>query len=65
MIGETLADRLGRREIGLVAFDKANRPIAPDLTRLCAERDALSRGIDRPPVAVLYAVMVRAQWGAR
>lgn len=40
-IAEALADRLGRREITLVAFDKANEPLAADLARLRAERDTL------------------------
>ncbi len=63
-IGEALADRLGRREITLAAFDKANQPIAADLARLRTERDALARGEPTGPVAVLDAATVGAQWDA-
>ncbi|PZS30314.1 MAG: recombinase family protein [Pseudonocardiales bacterium] len=63
-IGEALADRLGRREITLAAFDKANQPIAADLARLRAERDSLAVGEPAGPVAVLDAATVGAQWDA-
>ncbi|MGH3571320.1 MAG: recombinase family protein [Pseudonocardiaceae bacterium] len=63
-IGEALADRLGRREITLAAFDKANQPIAADLARLRAERDCLAAGEPAGPAAVLNAATVGAQWDA-
>ncbi|MGH3571380.1 MAG: recombinase family protein [Pseudonocardiaceae bacterium] len=63
-IGEALADRLGRREITLGAFDKANQPIAGDLVRLRAERDSLAGGEPAGPCAVLDAATVGAQWDA-
>lgn len=63
-IGEALADRLGRREITLAAFDKANQSIATDLARLRAERDGLTVGEPAGPVAVLDAATVGAQWDA-
>ncbi|MGH3754268.1 MAG: recombinase family protein [Pseudonocardiaceae bacterium] len=61
-IGEALADRLGRREITLAAFDKANQSIAADLSRLRTERDALAVGEPTGPVQVLDAAEVGAQW---
>ncbi len=39
-IGEALADRLGRREMTLAAFDKANEPITAD--------EALTAGLPSP-----------------
>jgi DNA invertase Pin-like site-specific DNA recombinase len=61
-IEEALADRLGRREITVAAFDKANQPLSVDLTRLRSERDALSAGEPAGPVTVLDAAEVAAQW---
>lgn len=61
-IGEALADRLGRREITLAAFDKANQPITADLARLRIERDTLSAEEPTGPVTVLDTATVGAQW---
>lgn len=61
-IAEALADRLGRREITLAAFDKANEPLTADLARLRAERDTLNGDGPAGPIQVQDAATVRAQW---
>ncbi len=61
-IGEALADRLGRREMTLAAFDKPNEPITADLARLTAERDTLTTEEPAGPVQVQDATAVGTQW---
>lgn len=61
-IAEALADRLGRREITLAAFDKANEPLAADLARLRAEHDTLTGDKPAGPIKVQDAATVRARW---
>jgi site-specific DNA recombinase len=67
-----LADRLGRREIDLDAFDLANEPLAEDLARLRARRDELKDSPDAithdgtgstgRPVQVQSAEEIADQW---
>lgn len=45
-ISKALSVRLGKRKITLDAFDEANDPLAADLERLTAERDALINTVD-------------------
>lgn len=59
---EALSDRLGRREITLDSFDKANTPLARDLTRLLAERDTLNGGSPAGPAQALSREVIAAQW---
>ncbi|HEV7651982.1 MAG TPA: hypothetical protein VGP26_27830 [Actinophytocola sp.] len=65
-IQRALADRLGRREIDLDAFDLANEPLVTDLARLRARREELTTndadgGADGP-VRVQDATEIARQW---
>jgi len=61
---EALSERLGRRELTLSAFDRANTPLAKTLAELYAERDALSGGAPEGPTTAQSAETVAAQWDA-
>lgn len=60
-LAEALSDRLGRREMTLAAFDKANKPLAARLAMLAAERAALESGA-LGPVDVATRQEIQAQW---
>ncbi|MGH3451890.1 MAG: recombinase family protein [Haloechinothrix sp.] len=59
-----LSDRLGRREITLDSFDAANEPLAADLAKLTAERQALSGGNPDGPTTPQSAAELDEQWQA-
>ena len=59
-----LSERLGRREIRLAAFDRANEPLTRTLTTLYQEREALSGGSPDGPSTAQPAAMVAARWDA-
>lgn len=61
-IQNALTERLGRREISLDAFDRANEPLVRDLARLRAERDTLSGGTVQGPTTAQQPDAVAAQW---
>ncbi|HEX3783287.1 MAG TPA: recombinase family protein [Pseudonocardiaceae bacterium] len=58
-----LSERLGREEIGLEAFDVANRPVVKRLAGLRAERDSLESG-ELGPLEVASAKEIAAEWDA-
>ena len=60
-LAEALSERLGRREMTLAAFDKANRPLAAQLAALDAERLSLESGA-LGPVEVATPEEIAAQW---
>lgn len=62
-VGEALSDRLGRMEITVAAFDKANKPLAARLAALVAERQSLLSG-ELGPVDVATREEIQAQWDA-
>lgn len=47
-----LSERLGKRKMGLDAFDEANEPLVADLERLRAARDSLDGGNSDGPTTV-------------
>ncbi|MGH3450932.1 MAG: recombinase family protein [Haloechinothrix sp.] len=57
-----LSDRLGRRQMTLDAFDAANEPLAADLAKLKAERDALSGGNPDGPTKPQSVAELDVQW---
>jgi site-specific DNA recombinase len=57
-----LADRLGRREITLDAFDAANVHLVEDLARLRVERDSLPGVTPGEPQGVLSVKELAQQW---
>jgi len=59
-----LSERLGRKELKLAAFDRANAPLVRNLTDLYAEREALSGGSPQGPVTAQPAAVIAAQWDA-
>lgn len=63
-IQNALSERLGRRKMTLDAFDKANEPLARDLAKLTAERDALSGGNLDGPTQAQPPEAIAAQWDA-
>jgi DNA invertase Pin-like site-specific DNA recombinase len=58
---EALSERLGRREMTLAGFDKANKPLAAQLAELEAERASLESG-QLGPVAVATRAEIEAEW---
>ena len=60
-LAEALSDRLGRREMTLTAFDKANKPLAARLAELVAERTSLESG-QLGPVTVATRDEITEQW---
>lgn len=60
---EGLAERLGRQEMTLTAFDIANKPLAAKLAALIPERDSLESGA-LGPVDVATADEIAAEWDA-
>lgn len=61
-IQAALSERLGRREVTLDAFDRANEPLAADLARLRAERETLEGGSPEGPVVAQSRETIAAQW---
>lgn len=59
---EDLSERLGRRELTLKAFDRANQPLAKTLDGLYAERDTLQDGSPTGPVKAQPAAAIAQQW---
>jgi site-specific DNA recombinase len=60
-----LSERLGRRELTLKAFDRANKPLAETLEKLYAERDVLSDGSPAGrPIKAQPAKAIAKQWDA-
>lgn len=57
-----LTERLGRRELTLEAFDRANEHLAADLARLRAEREQLDGGAPEGPVKTQSREVIAAQW---
>jgi DNA invertase Pin-like site-specific DNA recombinase len=57
-----LSERLGRREITLAAFDRANEPLGKTLTGLYTERDLLSGGEVEGPTKAQPAAEIAQQW---
>jgi site-specific DNA recombinase len=62
-LAEALSDRLGRMEMTLSAFDRANKPLAARLAALVAERTSLESG-ELGPVNVATREEIQAQWDA-
>jgi site-specific DNA recombinase len=60
---EALAERLGRQEMTLGAFDAANAPVVKTLAALVAERDSLESG-ELGPLEVATAAEITAEWDA-
>lgn len=60
-LAEALSERLGRREMTLGAFDRANKPLAAQLVALEAERDSLEAG-KLGPVDVATRDEIEAEW---
>jgi hypothetical protein len=60
---EALAERLGRMEMTLGAFDAANAPVVKTLAALMAERDSLESG-ELGPLEVATAEEITAEWDA-
>lgn len=63
-IQEDLAERLGRREMRLAAYDRANKPLQADLERLNAEKKMLEGGSPEGPVQAQSREEIAAQWDA-
>jgi site-specific DNA recombinase len=63
-IQSALSERLGRREITLDAFDRANRPLGEDLARLRVRREELSGGSSDGPVRAQRPEEIAARWDA-
>lgn len=63
-VQQAIADRLGRREMSLEAYDAASAPLTRDLARLQAERDALSGGQPEGPTVAQSAEAIAEQWKA-
>jgi hypothetical protein len=59
-----LSERLGRREINLTAFDRANEPLVKTLADLYAERDTLPVGTSEGPTSAQLPEVIEAQWDA-
>jgi septal ring factor EnvC (AmiA/AmiB activator) len=62
-LAEALSDRLGRMEMTLTAFDKANKPLSARLAELTAERTSLESG-ELGPVTVATRDEITEQWDA-
>jgi hypothetical protein len=60
-LSEALSERLGRMEITLSAFDRANKPLAERLAALVAERTSLESG-ELGPVSVATPEEIQAEW---
>jgi hypothetical protein len=60
-LSEALSERLGRLEITLAAFDRANKPLAERLATLREERTSLESG-ELGPVNVATAEEIQAEW---
>jgi hypothetical protein len=59
---EDLSERLGRRELTLKAFDRANQPLAKSLADLYDERDILEGDSPAGPIKVQPAAAIAQQW---
>ncbi|HEX5115151.1 MAG TPA: recombinase family protein [Pseudonocardiaceae bacterium] len=62
-LAEALSERLGRMEMTLAAFDKANKPLAARLAALTAERKSLESG-SLGPLNVATEDEIEAEWEA-
>jgi hypothetical protein len=60
-LSEALSERLGRLEITLTAFDRANKPLAQRLAGLREERTSLESG-ELGPVNTATAQEIQAEW---
>jgi DNA repair exonuclease SbcCD ATPase subunit len=60
---EGLAERLGRQEMELTAFDVANKPLAAKLATLTEEREALESG-GLGPLDAATAEEIATEWDA-
>jgi site-specific DNA recombinase len=63
-IQTALSERLGRREVTLAGFDRANEPLVEALAPLYVEREELLAGSPEGPTSAQLPEVIEGQWDA-